>query len=261
MRRLSSWFSCVRLTMVSRSDSFSISSSRMRDLTLTTSTCMAATAAARSATDIVVLAASAPVLGTARVYTSATMMLKPRVPPSAERRQIGRSVHAPPGRLRCYGHALEDDLEDGVAGDDVLVANAGRFRQLELASIEFLVDDDRARAVPRQDLHRVASFADEHEQRPRAGLRLHSLADDAAEALIAKPHVDGLERHVHRQPVRDHVSPPFSATITSRSNAASKPASRRMTTPSTSMLSDTSGVWGVGMTRANFGDSALRDRF
>src|SRR5690606_38841426 len=51
MRRLSSWFSCVRLTMVSRSDAFCASLSRIWDLTPTNSTWSVETAAASSASD------------------------------------------------------------------------------------------------------------------------------------------------------------------------------------------------------------------
>ncbi len=58
--------------------------------------------------------------------------------------------------------------------------------------------DDGAGAVPRQHLHRVAAFADEHEKSSGPRLALHPLADDATESLVPEPHVDRLERHVDR---------------------------------------------------------------
>jgi hypothetical protein len=48
-------------------------------------------------------------------------------------------------------------------------------------------------------------------------------AIQAAKALAAQPHVDGLKRDVDGQAMVDHCGPPLSATTTARSSAASKP--------------------------------------
>jgi len=85
-----------------------------------------------------------------------------------------------------------------------LVANARRFGQLERSRIEFLVHNDRARAVPNQDFHRVTALAHEDKQRLAPRLRPHPLTHQTAETLVAHPHVDGLERNVHWKTLADH---------------------------------------------------------
>src|SRR4051812_34267822 len=117
MRRLSSWFSCVRLTMVSRSDSFWSSVSRIWDCTPTSWICSAETVAASSASDGVEVTESASVRGTPRYLHEAHLVLQ------VESVRLARiSVNAAPRRLRRDRDAFVDHLEDGVADDDVLIA-------------------------------------------------------------------------------------------------------------------------------------------
>src|SRR6187401_3071987 len=124
------------------------------------------------------------------------------------------------------GDSLEDDVEDRVAHHDVLIAGARRTWQSEFAGVEFLVHEHGTLAVPSHDFHGVTAFADEDEQRARSRIHGHLLPNHPAEPLEAQAHVHRLERHVNRQPMRDHdVAPPPSASMTERSNSASNPRS------------------------------------
>src|SRR5205814_6917754 len=126
----------------------------------------------------------------------------------------------------------------------------------ELPRVELLVDHDHARAVPGQRLHRVTAFAHEHEQRARSGLCLHLLANESPEPLIAESHVHRLQRHVDRDPVRDHFAPALSEETTSRRSSESNPASTRTSAPPTSIAIAPVGRDPATTSLANFGAPA-----
>src|SRR5688572_4234160 len=196
----------------------------------------------------------------APVYTSQIYLFKSRLnkpPPQITRRSVDPATR----RSRCYADSLVDHLEDGVAHHHLLLTDTRRLRQLEFPSIELLVNDDRARAVPSQDLHGVATFGHEHEQGTRARLRLHPLSNDSSETLVAKPHVDGLEGDIDGQPVRDHETLALSAATTARSNSASKPASTRIAAPPTRSSSKATALGVSDISRANCGRFVDRTAF
>src|SRR4051812_2988124 len=159
-------------------------------------------------------------------------------------------------RFRLRAHALVDHLEDRIAHHYVLIAIARRARQLELPRVELLVDHDHTRPVPGKHFHGVAALSYEYEQCTRARLRLHLLAHQAAQSLIAEPHVDRRKRDVHGQSVRDHVDSP-SADTTARNSAASKPASTRIDTRASCTITSARGVARDGTTLANIGASTV----
>jgi hypothetical protein len=132
------------------------------------------------------------------------------------------------GHSWANSYALVDYVEDRIAHDDVLFARPARARQLESASVELFVNHDRSGAIPGQNLHRVPTLADEHEQSPRSRLRLHSLSHDRTQSLAAKAHVHWVERHVDGQPVSDHASPSRNAATTARNNSSSNPRLTRI---------------------------------
>jgi hypothetical protein len=98
----------------------------------------------------------------------------------------------------------------------------------------------------------VAALAHEHEQRARPGLRQHPLADQRAESLRAEAHIDRLERHIDRQPVRNHGIGSASAAMTSRKSAWSKPGRTSTITSPTRTVSEL-GPSVAGISRANVG--------
>jgi hypothetical protein len=54
----------------------------------------------------------------------------------------------------------------------------------------------------------TAGNTDEHKERLTPRLRLHPLTNEPTESLISHPHVNGLQRHVDRKTLANHVTAP-----------------------------------------------------
>src|SRR5690606_29476338 len=240
MRRFSSSFSCVRLRIVSRREAFCASASEKRALSPTSSTCSADTRPASSPRDGVGWVPR--VRDTTRLYTIAINALKQKRARLVELLSVKTTTR----RARLDADPFVDHLEDRVAYHHVLIAFSSRSRQLELPSVQLLVDHDHPGAIPGQHLHRVTALAHEHEQRARPRLCPHALANHAPQPLAAIAHVDRLERDVDRKSVSNHLESLPNTATTPRNSSATKPASIRIEAPPTCATNAPSGVAAAG---------------
>src|SRR5277367_3329922 len=90
------------------------------------------------------------------------------------------------------------------------------------AAVESLVEDRHARPVEEQNLQRVASLAEEEEERTASCVVADLLFRESRQPVKAETHIHGLKRNVDLDAGRNHRAPP-SAAATCRRSSASKP--------------------------------------
>jgi len=88
--------------------------------------------------------------------------------------------------------ASENCAKERIANHNVLLIERRCYRQIESTNVEAFADQQNTGSIPGQDLHRVATLANKHEQRATARLHLHHAAHQSSQTFKSHAHIHWL---------------------------------------------------------------------
>jgi hypothetical protein len=118
--------------------------------------------------------------------------------------------------------AVEQRLEGRIVDFDMARRRARRLRDLERAAVEPLVEDAHPGAVEEEELERIPTASEKHEERAASCVVTDLLFGEPRQPIERKPKIDRLERDVHLDARGDHRGDSRART-TSRSTLGSNP--------------------------------------